>query len=374
MKQKFPPKALARLSVLLLMLGIVSLTAAPVQADTTRAETVGGHTHTWTNYTNAGGTEGQLIPRYTTVQISCALNGFRVANGNTWWYRIASSPWDNNFYASADAFYNNGKTSGSLVGTPWVDPAVPICGAAPSAPSPPPVPASVTMAQGPAAPYGYRYAITLHGFASNSNISINCFDAQSPSGFYPFTMHTDGAGHAYTQSQCYSGIGGDHWAKANGIESNRVSWGPRPQAPAPPQAPANPPAPATQPAPAQTPETCKAVHGEMGPSNNVSEWLIKRFEAGYSTDVVLPWSYFSGNPQFVAQAKSLAEDHNVVGWRAVFPSDMYFALGHFTIYHAKGNCYEIVDTYDFSALELPFWLQQVFKSAIPFKIRSTGKL
>jgi hypothetical protein len=90
-------------------------------------ETVGVVTNTWTNYTNAGGTAGPQIARYTTVQISCKLQGFAVANGNTWWYRIASSPWSNVYYASADAFYNNGATSGSLVGTPYHDPAVPVC-------------------------------------------------------------------------------------------------------------------------------------------------------------------------------------------------------------------------------------------------------
>jgi hypothetical protein len=93
----------------------------------TYAETTGGQTHTWTNYGNAGGTAGQIIPAYTTVQISCWLEGFRVADGNTYWYRIASSPWSNAYYASADAFYNNGATSGSLQGTPWKDDAIPHC-------------------------------------------------------------------------------------------------------------------------------------------------------------------------------------------------------------------------------------------------------
>jgi surface antigen len=100
--------------------------AAPAPAPT-HAETTGGVTHTWTNYTNAGGTEGPVIPSNTTVQIACALPGFRVADGNTWWYRIASGPWGGAYYASADAFYNNGQTSGSLIGTPFVDPAVPGC-------------------------------------------------------------------------------------------------------------------------------------------------------------------------------------------------------------------------------------------------------
>ena len=91
-------------------------------------ETTGGAANTWTNYSNAGGTQGPTIPAFSSVQISCALNGFRVADGNTWWYQIASSPWSYTYYVSADAFYNNGATSGSLIGTPFVDPAVPNCG------------------------------------------------------------------------------------------------------------------------------------------------------------------------------------------------------------------------------------------------------
>ena len=99
----------------------------PPPAPQTWAETAGGVAHTWTNYTNAGGTEGPSIGSNQTVQIACKVTGFRVADGNTWWYRIASAPWSNQFYVSADAFYNNGQTSGSLVGTPFVDPAVANC-------------------------------------------------------------------------------------------------------------------------------------------------------------------------------------------------------------------------------------------------------
>ncbi|MEV4423452.1 hypothetical protein AB0L40_26295 [Patulibacter sp. NPDC049589] len=94
---------------------------------TTFAETAGGNANTWTNYANAGGTQGPTIPGGATVQIACKIPGFRVADGNTWWYRIAQSPWSNAFYVSADAFYNNGQTSGSLRGTPFVDPAVVNC-------------------------------------------------------------------------------------------------------------------------------------------------------------------------------------------------------------------------------------------------------
>jgi hypothetical protein len=101
-------------------------TAAPAPQGTV-AETTGGESHTWTNYTNAGGSAGAVIPGQTTVGIRCRLRGFAVQDGNTWWYRVASAPWSDAYYASADAFYNNGHTSGTLLGTPYVDEAVPSC-------------------------------------------------------------------------------------------------------------------------------------------------------------------------------------------------------------------------------------------------------
>jgi serine/threonine protein kinase len=101
-------------------------TPPPVQPVVT-PETTGGLTHTWTSYADAGGTKGPSISAYTTVEVSCRVQGFKVADGNTWWYLIASSPWNSAYYASADAFYNNGQTSGSLQGTPFVDLSVPLC-------------------------------------------------------------------------------------------------------------------------------------------------------------------------------------------------------------------------------------------------------
>ena len=90
-------------------------------------ETAGGITATWSDYREAGGTAGPRIPAGRTVTVSCRLRGFRVADGNPWWYRIASPPWGDMYYASADGFYNDGHTTGTLSGTPYVDPAVPLC-------------------------------------------------------------------------------------------------------------------------------------------------------------------------------------------------------------------------------------------------------
>lgn len=91
------------------------------------AETTGGVTNTWTNYVNAGGTAGPKIGANATVHVSCRVQGFMVPDGNTWWYRVATAPWSGTYYASADAFYNNGQTSGSMAGTPFVDTNVPLC-------------------------------------------------------------------------------------------------------------------------------------------------------------------------------------------------------------------------------------------------------
>jgi hypothetical protein len=102
-------------------------------------ETVGGVTHTWTDYSNAGGTQGPSIQTGQTVGVACKVQGFTVADGDTWWYKIASAPWNGSYYASADAFYNNGQTSGSLIGTPFVDNNVPDC-AGNQPPPPPPAP------------------------------------------------------------------------------------------------------------------------------------------------------------------------------------------------------------------------------------------
>lgn len=216
----------------LLVSSVAFLATGPSAQAANVNETTGSVTNTWTNYTNAGGTAGPRIPRYTTVQISCKLTGFRVADGNTWWYRIASAPWNNNFYASADAFYNNGATSGSLKGTPFVDQAVPDCGSTPAAAP------SVTAAQGPTAPFGYRYAITLNNFPANTGVSVSCRDSVDPGGFYTFTLRTNASGYAFTQNYCYSADGPEHWVVAGGVTSNRVRWGAAPAATQPSARPA----------------------------------------------------------------------------------------------------------------------------------------
>ncbi len=127
-KKKPPPLLLVVSAVLLLMVfggGILALHV--MSGGGTFSETTGGNASTWTDYSNGGGNPGPVIPSHTTVQIACKVIGLKVQDGDTWWYRIASSPWDNKYYVSADAFYNNGQTSGPLTTSLFVDNKVPNC-------------------------------------------------------------------------------------------------------------------------------------------------------------------------------------------------------------------------------------------------------
>jgi hypothetical protein len=104
-------------------------TTTPPPPPTTYTENAGpaGAT-TFLNPANESGV-GPRIGDYSPVQVSCRTTGLPVSgDGNPWYYRIASSPWNNSYYASADPFYNEpGVTSGSLSGTPLVDASVPTC-------------------------------------------------------------------------------------------------------------------------------------------------------------------------------------------------------------------------------------------------------
>jgi Divergent InlB B-repeat domain len=111
----------------------VQATFTPIQNGPPYSESAGSETQTWTDYENGSGTEGPDISQYETVGVTCKVVGLVVDQspsdpaGDPWWYEIASAPWNDEYFASADAFYNNGASSGSLVGTPLYDPNVPTC-------------------------------------------------------------------------------------------------------------------------------------------------------------------------------------------------------------------------------------------------------
>jgi hypothetical protein len=85
---------------------------------------------TFTDYEDEGG-KGPQVPEHETVQVQCRVEGLEPADHgipDDWYYRVASAPWDDVYYAYAEPFYNEpGVTSGSLIGTPPVETQVPVC-------------------------------------------------------------------------------------------------------------------------------------------------------------------------------------------------------------------------------------------------------
>ena len=75
-------------------------------------ETPNHPVNTFLNYHNASGV-GQAIPAGTWVQVSCKVYDPTIGSVNPdgYWYRIASAPWSNIYYAPANTFMN-GDTYG----------------------------------------------------------------------------------------------------------------------------------------------------------------------------------------------------------------------------------------------------------------------
>ena len=222
--------ALAILAAVILT--CVVLEAAPASAST-YTEQQGSHGgNAFSNYHNASGFGPRKINPNEYVQVSCKVYDpyIQSVNPDGYWYRIASSPWDDNYYSPANTFWN-GDIPGHTPYTHNTDWAVPDCGAsAPPPPPPPPPPTptpSVVLARGPAAPVGYWYAISFNGFGGGSSVSVTCFDSVSSHGFRTFNVGMDGAGNAAVQDECRSNDGPDHWVAAGGTESNHVSWSSR---------------------------------------------------------------------------------------------------------------------------------------------------
>jgi hypothetical protein len=105
--------------------GIPRARCATARRTVPYAETSGDATKTWSDYLSVGD-EGTALPAGFEVQVTCRIEG-RSAGGGTWWYRIHSGPWYDTYYAPAGAFYNDGRTSGSLSSSPPVDKKIPNC-------------------------------------------------------------------------------------------------------------------------------------------------------------------------------------------------------------------------------------------------------
>lgn len=93
----------------------------------TFTETTGTPAHVWSDYRTASGGRGTPLQPRQSVQVSCRVRGYVVQDGDPWWYRLESSPWDGHYYATSDAFYNNGSDHGPVDNGVIVDEQVPLC-------------------------------------------------------------------------------------------------------------------------------------------------------------------------------------------------------------------------------------------------------
>jgi hypothetical protein len=207
--------------------------------------------HTFARYHNASGPGPNIAPGQT-VRVSCKVRdpAIKSVNPDGYWYRIASAPWNNGYYAPANTFLNGDPPNGPY--SHDTDFAVPNCAASAAAPPQPALTPRVTLTKGAAATIGYDYDVTLSAFAPNAKVTISCRDTVSPRGFHTFSTKTNGSGQSHVENQCHSAAGPEHWIVANGrYESNHVTWGLATPVPAPVPLPAPPaqPAPTAQPPP-----------------------------------------------------------------------------------------------------------------------------
>lgn len=83
----------------------------------------------------------------------------------------------------------------------------------------------VRLSKGAAATAGYWYVVRLRGFHPRAMVTVVCRDSADPNGFKTLSLTADNNGAAGVERACYSGDGPEHWVTANGLASNRVTWG-----------------------------------------------------------------------------------------------------------------------------------------------------
>jgi len=89
---------------------------APQPATFTEQEELTHPANTFKNYHNASG-EGPPIAAGQKLQVSCKVHDATIlsANPDGYWYRIASSPWNNAYYTPANNFVNGGRNTDPAV-------------------------------------------------------------------------------------------------------------------------------------------------------------------------------------------------------------------------------------------------------------------
>lgn len=107
--------------------GSAPSTSTSSSAGGTWTETTFSQSKTFADYVNAGDPLGAPLKPQQAVRVSCRVEGFAVADGDRWWYRLAQSPWNNRYYASTDNFYNTPTPTGNPINGVVFDKRVRVC-------------------------------------------------------------------------------------------------------------------------------------------------------------------------------------------------------------------------------------------------------
>lgn len=60
-------------------------------------ETTFSQSETFADYVNAGDPTGEPLRPQQAVKVSCRVKGSAVSDGDPWWYRLASPPWNGRY-------------------------------------------------------------------------------------------------------------------------------------------------------------------------------------------------------------------------------------------------------------------------------------
>jgi hypothetical protein len=137
-------------------------------------------------------------------------------------------------------------------------------------------------------------------------------------------------------------------------------------------------APSTVP-PTTQPEICQSYSGDYIQDNGLlAEALFAHYLLGSGTPVVVDWSYFTQDSNFPYTAKALG-----IGGHGYYQSspttNLFWALGTFSVYRTGPSCYRIYDHYDFTPDKVqntfyePVWALQM-AGAKNFDVYGSGKL
>lgn len=120
------------------------------------------------------------------------------------------------------------------------------------------------------------------------------------------------------------------------------------------------------------------VGGEyMAPGGNLAAKLFTHYSAGLGTAVNVDWRWLTPYQAFTDFAKGLPIDPNGAVWRAPWDTDLFWALGSFTVARTSTNCFLVYDKYDFDPKSIldgaPAWGIQAF-GAREFQVFASGCL